>query len=50
MANELPPEKFISIKAKWIKTMMAFIGPLVEIDKEIPGNESPAFHCFELRK
>lgn len=50
MSNELPPEKFISIKNKWMQTMMAFIEPLVEIDRAIPGNEPPAFHCFELRK
>lgn len=50
MSNEVPPEKFISIKNKWMQTMMAFLEPLVEIDREIPGNEPPAFHCFELRK
>lgn len=50
MSNALPPEKFISIKNKWMQTMMAFIEPLIEIDREIPGNEQPAFHCFELRK
>lgn len=50
MSNALPPEKFIYIKNKWMQTMMAFIGPLVEIDRAIPGNEPPAFHCFELRK
>lgn len=50
MSNALPPEKFISIKNKWMQTMMAFIEPLIKIDREIPGNEQPAFHCFELRK
>jgi SAM-dependent methyltransferase len=50
MANELPPEKLVSIKAKWIQTMRAFLEPLLEIDKTLPGNEQPAFHCFELRK
>jgi SAM-dependent methyltransferase len=50
MANELSPEKLRSIKVKWIQTMMAFIEPLIEIDREIPGDEEPAFHCFELRK
>lgn len=50
MANELPPEKLVVIKDKWMQTMMAFIKPLVEIDREIPGDEEPAFHCFELRK
>lgn len=50
MSNELPPEKLISIKAKWTQIMRAFIEPLLEIDKTRPGNEQPAFHCFELRK
>ena len=50
MANELSPEKLITLKTKWMQTMMAFIEPLIEIDKTIPGNEQPAFHCFELRK
>lgn len=50
MSNELSPEKLISIKDKWMQTMMAFIEPLIEIDMGIPGDEEPAFHCFELRK
>lgn len=50
MANELSPEKLVSIKAKWIQTMRAFLEPLLEIDKTLPGSEQPAFHCFELRK
>lgn len=50
MSNELPPEKLISIKDKWIQTMMSFIEPLIEIDLKIPGDEEPAFYCFELRK
>lgn len=50
MANELSPEKLVAIKAKWIQTMKAFLEPLLEIDKTLPGNEQPAFHCFELRK
>jgi len=50
MANELSPEKLVSIKEKWIQTMSAFIEPLIKIDKEISGDEEPAFHCFELRK
>jgi SAM-dependent methyltransferase len=50
MTNELSSEKLITLKTKWMQTMMAFIEPLIEIDKAIPGNEQPAFHCFELRK
>lgn len=50
MANEVPAEKFLAIKGKWVQTMMAFIEPLIEIDREVPGDEEPAFHCFELRK
>lgn len=50
MANELSPEKLVSIKAKWIQTMKAFLEPLLEIDRTLPGSEQPAFHCFELRK
>jgi len=50
MANELSPEKRISIKGKWIQIMRSFIEPLLEIDKTLPGNEEAAFHCFELRK
>ena len=50
MANELTPQKLITLKAKWMQTMMAFIEPLIKIDKAIPENEQPAFHCFELRK
>lgn len=50
MANELPLEKLISIKEKWIQTMAAFIEPLIKIDKEIQGEEESAFHCFELRR
>lgn len=50
MSNELSPEKLVSIKAKWIQTMRAFLEPLLEIDRTLPGNEQPAFHCFELRK
>jgi len=50
MSNELSPEKRMSIKAKWIQIMKAFIEPLLEIDKALPGNEQAAFHCFELRK
>lgn len=50
MANELPPEKLLSIKAKWIEILKIFLEPLLEIDKTLPGNEQPAFHCFELRK
>jgi len=50
MANELPADKLIFIKDKWMQTMLAFIEPIIKIDKEIPGGEEPAFHCFELRK
>ncbi|MEW6165110.1 MAG: class I SAM-dependent methyltransferase [Pseudomonadota bacterium] len=50
MANELPPEKLVAIKAKWIATMRTFIEPLLEIDRTLPGDEQPSFHCFELRK
>ena len=50
MTNELSPEKRITLKTKWVQTMMALIEPLIDIDKAIPGDEQPAFHCFELRK
>ncbi|MDH5666796.1 MAG: methyltransferase domain-containing protein [Nitrospira sp.] len=50
MSRELPPEKRIVIKAKWTEIMRTFIEPLLEIDRTLPGNEDPAFHCFELRK
>jgi len=50
MTNELSPEKLIILKTKWMQTMMAFIEPLIDIDKAIPSKEQPAFHCFELRK
>lgn len=50
MVNELPPDRFIAIKTKWIQTLMAFVEPLVTIDSEDLGNDPPAFHCFHLRK
>lgn len=50
MANELPPERLHAIKARWIETMRTFVEPLLEIDSTLPGDEQPAFHCFELRK
>lgn len=50
MSNELSPEELISIKAKWIQIMKDFIELLWDIDKTLPCNEHPAFHCCELRK
>ncbi len=50
MANELQPERLVAIKAKWIDTLSMFLKPLLEIDSSLPGDEQPAFHCFELRK
>lgn len=50
MVNEIPPEKLIEIKREWVQILKAFIEPLLVIDKELPGKEPPAFHCFALRK
>lgn len=50
MANELPSEKHLSIKGKWIDSIKTFVGPLLELDKTYSGGSEPAFHCFVLRK
>lgn len=50
MANELQPERLVAIKARWIYILSRFVEPLLEIDRSLPGDEQPAFHCFELRK